>query len=739
MTIIKKRILLIMFALVCAITMMGFGIGNIARADDAEPLNLGDAEFAMVDGVELKFKTGADGVRFKGKLSKEDYDGLLAKYAKVEFGMFIMPEAYLELGEINEYNTFGGGKFDVNADYGGDATVGTGLAKKYRIIHMNVQETIDAENEEVFVQGSVHSIKSENLAINYTASAYIKATDEAGKVSYKFATEVKNTGSVVDMALRAIDSGDYDDSAAKKAVLDGYVNNFKSYYKSTHNNTDPTFSYTLQYVVTGGNGTPVAIENAVAGNAMDSDLTITPTAPEGYILDTRAEYWKTAHIYASDITIDVNVNILLDSKDDIDNLYEPSNLKGYYLTSDIIGGHMGGTGQFNGIIDGQGHVVRDVTDDGGWGILGFQAFGHTYIPISGYDPGFPYPMTVKDVAFVNVSGSAKNMLSYHAYSVEIDNVFISGTCYYHDIFEYAYGDETLQVKLNNVILDCYCIRDKYPLGKTGEEGSNNVIYNNVIQLDKYGVGLHGGSSYDGAEVLTYDEFFAKYADGLPAEWSDSGFTVENDTLYFHGKAVMSKGAVKLGSAEELTDLYRAYGDTEYKLTKDIVGGTMTHSGVCVGTFSGVLDGDGHVIKDAIDGGNWGVLGYQPDGATLKDIALVNVSGSVHNLLAYEADDITIENAYISGTCAFGALFSTVHDKGATFNYVILNCTDTDGNPLEKAGTSGGENVTFNNVIVIDADFFTTYADGLGEEWAARGFTVENNQLKFHGTTVYQAE
>ena len=40
--------------------------------------------------------------------------------------------------------------------------------------------------------------------------------------------------------------------------------------------------------------------------------------------------------------------------------------------------------------------------------------------------------------------------------------------------------------------------------------------------------------------MTYEEFFAAYAKGLPDEWKYSGFTVDNDGLKFHDTLLVAK-------------------------------------------------------------------------------------------------------------------------------------------------------------------------------------------------------
>ncbi|MBO4594147.1 MAG: hypothetical protein J5697_00425 [Clostridia bacterium] len=221
--------------------------------------------------------------------------------------------------------------------------------------------------------------------------------------------------------------------------------------------------------------------------------------------------------------------ISLANESDLNGKFLKDSDESYVLTSDIY--CETGTSitysapTFNGILYGNGHIIKNpVIDDDitSYGILGHAINGGK----------------VKDIAVVNATNSYRNYFSYDGYSGIIENSYFSGTCAYHDLFEYVYG----WVTLKNVILDCYCGADGYALGKAGGGSvySDRVHYDNVITLDKNGKGAHSDSEYGGT-LMTYDYFFNTYAaGGLPAAWENSGFTVDAQGLKFHGTLVLAK-------------------------------------------------------------------------------------------------------------------------------------------------------------------------------------------------------
>ena len=525
MTVFKKRLFIILLAFACVFATLAFGAQNSVHATDTKTLD--DVTFVMIDGASVRLKDGSYGMRFAGAITYADYDGLVENYGEenIDCGMFIMPVSYIDkVGELNYDNTFGeSAKF-----IWGDKATSVKVDGKYRIIHMETLAVATGYDPyigaQVYkIQGSVHGVLDQNLARDYTACAYIKAGGE-----YKFATGTPSR-SMVEVALRAINSGDYDDTenpaiVADRAVLDGYVSAFKTYI----DDDNPTFSYTINYVDEGG----TIVDSDVLGINLNTAIDRTLTAPSGYALDESCRLQE--HVYASDKTINVKVKsaTVLTDASTLHNSFAPGdNSNSYAVEDDIIITDPSITGSstiyyhnygshFTGVLDGKGHIIKDaIIDDDitSYGFLSAAATGST----------------IRDIAIVNFTGSYRNFITYTATDFTIENAYLSGSCKYHDYFEEVRGG----VEFNYVILNAYCTDGK-ALGKAGYSAADaeRVSYNNVIKLD--------GDAYtvyeNNVEAASGDDFFADYASGLGAEWAARGFTVENDTLYFHGTEILKK-------------------------------------------------------------------------------------------------------------------------------------------------------------------------------------------------------
>ena len=625
MTILKKRVMLVILVLVAAFaTAAGFSVGRLAYGEVVAK-TLDQVTFTMVEGAEVRLDD-KNGMRFAGILSADDYEGLKVGYETLEFGVFIMPEAYkTRIAALNKETTFG-----ENPRYIWGEDILTPVRDgKYRIIHMEtLPYKYDGESYRIY--GSVHNVLSENLALNYTACAYIKATDRNSDVFYKFATDLENPRSMIEIAMRAINSGDYDDTSdetvvSQRAVLDKYITDYVDYYTEEHGEA-PSYSYTVNYYVY-GNATPVRTENVAA--AMNTAVNITPGVPRGYILDDEHQSVTSGHIYASNINltvylkvkptiditgecIDETVGVLgatcnketqfielpfdigslaslsdgvkikwndswtqaLDSqgynaethritfssdllKTRINNATSgkavyPLTIEGanavytakveifgyryalrvietasdmanfdtgffdntengggqydyynYVIANDITGGAVSYEASvynlYSGTIDGRGHVIENLDLSGApFGLINYKAGNGAVI---------------KNIALKNATGCPRNMLCYYADGVTLQNVYVSGSCGYTDLFE------TVQ---------------------SGGLSATNIILN----FTKASTGAQGGLWCDGVDATVTNRInwtgncFGTYAGGLPAAWDDSGFTVENDGLYFYGTKIL---------------------------------------------------------------------------------------------------------------------------------------------------------------------------------------------------------
>ena len=299
MTNVKRKVLLVVLALVSALFAFSGICGFVNAKADATPKSLADISFVMEESAVARVD-GNNGLKFSAKLSSSDYEGILANYKTIKYGMFVMPEYYVEeVGELNEENTFGSSAKYVWGNSYANQTVVNG---KYRIIHM--ESAAVKSGTKYVIKGSVKDFLAENLATDYVACAYIKATTNNNQTEYKFA-DLSNFDptSMLEVAFKALNSGNYDaaNKAAEKAILEGYKTAYIAELGST-----PSYSYTVNYVA----GNEIIDTVTVGDIAMNTPVSITAEAPEGYIV--AGETNISAHVYASDIVINVALGTFIE-------------------------------------------------------------------------------------------------------------------------------------------------------------------------------------------------------------------------------------------------------------------------------------------------------------------------------------------------------------------------------------------------------------------------------------------
>ena len=241
----KKRITIIILALLAFLMMFASSL-TFVRVNALTPLE--QIKFEMVDGAQIRLD-GEKGLRFAAKMSKKDYENITSAYESLEYGVFIMPNYYVsKYGALTKENTIDHNLYVWNTEnktyY--STSVLEGGKTKYRIIHMESMADIDPQMDGYVVRGSVQNILDENMAIDYTARAYIKATNAQGEVEYKFADEHKGARSFVEVAFRVLNKEIYNDendpNREIRNELDSLVANFEDYYSNS------TISYTVNYV-----------------------------------------------------------------------------------------------------------------------------------------------------------------------------------------------------------------------------------------------------------------------------------------------------------------------------------------------------------------------------------------------------------------------------------------------------------------------------------------------------------
>ena len=197
----------------------------------------------------------------------------------------------------------------------------------------------------------------------------------------------------------------------------------------------------------------------------------------------------------------------------------------------------------------------------------------------------------------------------------------------------------------------------------------------------------------------------------------------------------------LRTADDITNKYKPVGNVYFVFASDIEGGTISYE---QGNFEGVIDGKGHVLKDAVITGGFGFINENvggPADCVIKNIALVNLTGSDRDMLAYGASAAKVENVYVSGTCSWSDLFECVYDGGLTVNNLIMNFHKLSTGTVHGINDGGSGTVNQDNVINIhamgEAEFFTTYAEGLGDEWDETPFSVDADGLYFFGQLILE--
>ncbi|MBR2498605.1 MAG: DUF4838 domain-containing protein [Clostridia bacterium] len=241
----KRRVLIIVLAIFAMFMTFASGL-TYAFANQNTVLE--QINFTMINGAQIRLD-GQKGMRFAAEISKSDYQKIENAYETLEYGVFIMPKYYVtNYGALNKENTIDGGKYVWSTDdkIYENPTVVEGGKTKYRIIHMESMADIDPQIDGYVVRGSVQNILDENMATDYTARAYIKATNAQGEVEYKFADEHKGARSFVEVAFRVLNKEIYNDendpNREIRNELDSLVANFEDYYSNS------TISYTVNYV-----------------------------------------------------------------------------------------------------------------------------------------------------------------------------------------------------------------------------------------------------------------------------------------------------------------------------------------------------------------------------------------------------------------------------------------------------------------------------------------------------------
>ena len=299
----KRRVLIIVLAIFAMFMTFASGL-TYAFANQNTVLE--QINFTMINGAQIRLD-GQKGMRFAAEISKSDYQKIENAYETLEYGVFIMPKYYVtNYGALNKENTIDGGKYVWSTDdkIYENPTVVEGGKTKYRIIHMESMADIDPQIDGYVVRGSVQNILDENMATDYTARAYIKATNAQGEVEYKFADEHKGARSFVEVAFRVLNKEIYNDendpNREIRNELDSLVANFEDYYSNS------TISYTVNYV--DYNTSEIVGTKTETGVELNTPIVYDDVSVFCYRIDqTKLPDEADARVYAPDETLIVYV------------------------------------------------------------------------------------------------------------------------------------------------------------------------------------------------------------------------------------------------------------------------------------------------------------------------------------------------------------------------------------------------------------------------------------------------
>lgn len=246
----KQKFLLTLATSAMAVCMSA-GAATLAMAEETtatvEPKTLEQISFDMIAGASVRVKVAPTGIRFSATMSESDYLGLLETYENVSFGTVIMPAQYQTTkGELSVANLFGADAvytWDGKETATEEAAEGETETKKlWNILQMESEiyedTELTAENgyTTMRVNGSIASVKEQNLDLDFVGVCYIKADDE-----YLLATLNDNERNIVQVAQRAMDV-----ETAYASTLNGIVDSYKTYYASKNDGATPKASYTVK-------------------------------------------------------------------------------------------------------------------------------------------------------------------------------------------------------------------------------------------------------------------------------------------------------------------------------------------------------------------------------------------------------------------------------------------------------------------------------------------------------------
>ncbi len=643
--------------------------------------------FAMVDGVELK--TMHTGMRFKVEMNEGTFNRI-KNNDNVKMYFIIAPRVFFDAQTDGKYMD---------------------MTQKL-VVEVDDYSKVYKNGEVYYANGCVFKMKPENLALDYTAVACIE-TDNAGQKSYEYAKKSDYVRSVYGLVNTVMLTEGIDVNVLKN-ILNVYDFMGTADYPIVISNTNQYNAF----VEKANGGLDVAEMNVKVSASVDRsgasfDAGKAPVLE--YTISTPADFKN----FIENVNSFRNVEVKITQDIDMTGVSVIAQEDGIYA----------------GTLDGQGHVISNLD-------VNQRLFNK-----AGSDTN---ETIIKNLAMVNVSFKVSWNMHGLFTIITGEKGVVFDNCYLQ--MNASTGGGTIDRAIANEIMTSLTLKNTI-LNKTHKVGATTDINNYAtVGADRicvfnvenaYSIGT---TTVVGATDNIENFFFVEDGKGAVAEiienggvnstngWNTSCWTLDEENILRFKSLIVAKGeapAVQISDeatfAALLSDTTGLYTDREVVLTRNL--DMKNYPLSAIGTFSGILDGQGFVVEniDENEKGNVVLL----KNATVKNIGLTisSITAQWFTGIFGGSGDATLENVYIkapANTTAktpqrdFG-LFSTLSGD-VTLNNVVFdkqyrdisngytNCILLDTTPAYKVNYSNFYSIGGADKVAIS----TTNLNGTGE-------------------------
>lgn len=593
------------------------------------------AVFAMVDSVELK--TMETGMRFKVEMNEDTFNRV-KNNDNVKMYFIIAPRVFFDAQTDGQYMN---------------------MTQKL-LVEVDDYSKVYKDGEVYYANGCVFKMKPENLALDYTAVACIE-TDNAGQKSYEYAEKSDNVNNVYGLVNTAILTDGIEVNVLKN-ILNVYDFMGTADYPVVISNTNQYNAF----VAKANGGLDVSAMKAEIATSVDrsgASFEAGKAPVVEYTISTPADF----EYYVENVNSFRNAEVKI--ANDID-------MTGFTVIAQE-------DGIMSGVLDGQGHVISNLDVNQR---LFFKAGSDTDETI------------FKNLAMVNVS--FKNNYNMHGLftiitgekGVKFDNCYLQ--------LNASTGNGPIDRAIANEIITSLTLKNTI-LNKTHKVGATTDINNYptvgtttcVFNVENsYSIGT---TTVIGVTDTIENFFFVEDAKGAVADiianggvivengWNTSCWSLSEDNILRFKNLIVAKGeapAVQISDeatfAALLSDTTGLYTDRKVVLTRNL---DMTNYPIsAIGTFSGVLDGQGFVVENIKENNKGNVVILK--NATIKNIGITisSITGAWFTGIFGGSGNATLENVYIKAPANaasnpqrdFG-LFSTLSGD-VTLNNVVFD-------------------------------------------------------------------